>query len=61
MDCGWEFWVDRGGTFTDVVARDPRGRIRIHKLLSDNPDRYADAPLHAIRELLGIGAEARLP
>ncbi len=61
MDCGWEFWVDRGGTFTDVVARDPEGRIQILKLLSDNPDHYADAPLHAIRQLMGIDTDTPLP
>ena len=41
----WDFWIDRGGTFTDVVARDPSGALRVCKLLSENPDRYEDAPL----------------
>ncbi|MFD8815638.1 hydantoinase/oxoprolinase family protein, partial [Streptomyces sp. NPDC059627] len=50
---GWQFWVDRGGTFTDVVARRPDGRLLVHKLLSDNPARYADAAVAAVRELLG--------
>lgn len=50
---GWQFWVDRGGTFTDVVARRPDGRLLTHKLLSDNPSRYADAAVAGIRELLG--------
>ncbi|GGV60512.1 5-oxoprolinase [Streptomyces longisporoflavus] len=50
---GWQFWVDRGGTFTDIVARRPDGRLRTHKLLSDNPSRYADAAVAGIRELLG--------
>ncbi|MFP6584947.1 MAG: hydantoinase B/oxoprolinase family protein [Candidatus Hydrogenedentota bacterium] len=58
---GWEFWIDRGGTFTDVVARDPEGSIRVEKLLSDNPDRYADAPLHAIRTMLGLEGDAAIP
>ncbi|WP_217553342.1 hydantoinase B/oxoprolinase family protein [Streptomyces sp. GbtcB6] len=49
---GWQFWVDRGGTFTDVVARRPDGRLLTHKLLSDNPARYADAAVAAVRELL---------
>ncbi|MFF1699900.1 hydantoinase B/oxoprolinase family protein [Streptomyces sp. NPDC058257] len=49
---GWQFWVDRGGTFTDVVARRPDGRLLTHKLLSDNPSRYADAAVEGIRELL---------
>ncbi|UUU35334.1 hydantoinase B/oxoprolinase family protein [Streptomyces sp. CA-210063] len=49
---GWQFWVDRGGTFTDIVARRPDGRLRTHKLLSDNPTRYADAAVAGVRELL---------
>ncbi|MGB8941991.1 MAG: hydantoinase B/oxoprolinase family protein [Streptomyces sp.] len=49
---GWQFWVDRGGTFTDIVARRPDGRLLTHKLLSDNPARYADAAVAGIRELL---------
>ncbi|MEV7996962.1 hydantoinase/oxoprolinase N-terminal domain-containing protein, partial [Streptomyces sp. NPDC086077] len=49
---GWQFWVDRGGTFTDIVARRPDGRLLIHKLLSDNPARYSDAAVAGIRELL---------
>ncbi|WP_406433428.1 hydantoinase B/oxoprolinase family protein [Streptomyces sp. NBC_00631] len=50
---GWQFWVDRGGTFTDVVARRPDGSLLTHKLLSDNPARYADAAVAAVHELLG--------
>ncbi|MFH8613239.1 hydantoinase B/oxoprolinase family protein [Streptomyces sp. NPDC018029] len=49
---GWQFWVDRGGTFTDIVARRPDGSLRTHKLLSDNPTRYRDAAVAGIRELL---------
>ncbi|MFK0111877.1 hydantoinase B/oxoprolinase family protein [Streptomyces sp. NPDC091217] len=49
---GWQFWVDRGGTFTDVVARRPDGRLLTHKLLSDNPARYTDAAVAGVRELL---------
>ncbi|WP_181805968.1 hydantoinase B/oxoprolinase family protein [Streptomyces shenzhenensis] len=49
---GWQFWVDRGGTFTDVVARRPDGRLLTHKLLSDNPARYPDAAVAAVHELL---------
>ena len=45
----WQFWVDRGGTFTDVVARDPAGRIQARKVLSDNPGAYDDAALQGIR------------
>ncbi|MCX4833893.1 hydantoinase B/oxoprolinase family protein [Streptomyces sp. NBC_01016] len=54
---GWQFWIDRGGTFTDVVARRPDGRLLTHKLLSDHPARYRDPAVFAIRELLGEGAE----
>ena len=50
----WQFWIDRGGTFTDVVARRPDGELVTHKLLSDNPERYADAAIAGIRELLGV-------
>ncbi|MFJ3286279.1 hydantoinase B/oxoprolinase family protein [Streptomyces sp. NPDC086669] len=49
----WQFWVDRGGTFTDIVARRPDGRLLTHKLLSENPARYADAAVAGVRELLG--------
>jgi 5-oxoprolinase (ATP-hydrolysing) len=58
---GWNFWIDRGGTFTDVVARDPDGAVHVRKLLSVDPDRYADAPLHAIRGLMGLPADAPIP
>ncbi len=50
----WQFWIDRGGTFTDVVARRPDGAIVTHKLLSDNPERYPDAAIAGIREILGV-------
>jgi len=50
----WEFWVDRGGTFTDVVARRPDGTLVVHKLLSENPARYADPAVAGIRHLLGV-------
>ncbi|MFE2582764.1 hydantoinase B/oxoprolinase family protein [Streptomyces sp. NPDC059378] len=49
---GWQFWVDRGGTFTDIVARRPDGRLLTHKLLSDSPSRYADAAVAGVRALL---------
>ncbi|MFF4017052.1 hydantoinase B/oxoprolinase family protein [Streptomyces sp. NPDC001843] len=49
---GWQFWVDRGGTFTDIVARCPDGRLLNHKLLSDNPAWYADAAVAGVRALL---------
>ncbi|GGS98564.1 hydantoinase B/oxoprolinase family protein [Streptomyces cinerochromogenes] len=54
---GWQFWVDRGGTFTDIVARRPDGRLLTHKLLSDNPARYADAAVAGVRALLGDSPE----
>jgi 5-oxoprolinase (ATP-hydrolysing) len=57
----WQFWIDRGGTFTDIVARQPDGQFRVHKLLSENPDRYVDAPLQGMRDLLGIDATEPLP
>jgi 5-oxoprolinase (ATP-hydrolysing) len=49
----WQFWIDRGGTFTDLVARRPDGTLVTHKLLSEDPDRYADAAVAGIRALLG--------
>ncbi|MFE4669662.1 hydantoinase B/oxoprolinase family protein [Streptomyces sp. NPDC056716] len=49
---GWQFWVDRGGTFTDIVARRPDGSLLTHKLLSDNPARYADAAVAGVQALL---------
>jgi len=55
---GWQFWIDRGGTFTDIVARRPDGTLVTHKLLSENPERYPDAAIHGIRELLGLAAGA---
>lgn len=50
----WEFWIDRGGTFTDVVARNPQGQILTRKLLSDNPESYQDAVIQGILDLLGL-------
>jgi len=50
----WQFWIDRGGTFTDIVARRPDGTLATHKLLSDNPERYRDAAVQGIRSLLGV-------
>lgn len=54
----WQFWIDRGGTFTDVVARDPDGRLHTVKLLSSDPERYADAAVEAVRRLTGAGEGA---
>jgi 5-oxoprolinase (ATP-hydrolysing) len=60
-DGRWDFWIDRGGTFTDVVARRPDGVLLSHKLLSDNPAHYPDAALQGIRHLLGVASGAALP
>ncbi len=57
----WDFWIDRGGTFTDIVARAPDGTLAAHKLLSENPERYEDAALQGIRDFLGVAADAPLP
>ncbi|MBT4219811.1 MAG: 5-oxoprolinase, partial [Rhodospirillaceae bacterium] len=60
-DNKWQFWVDRGGTFTDVVARRPDGVLLTHKVLSENPERYNDAAIQGIREILGLDDTAPLP
>ena len=57
-DHSWEFWIDRGGTFTDVIGRRPDGALVTHKLLSDNPEAYRDAAVEGIRRLLGLAAGA---
>jgi len=57
----WQFWVDRGGTFTDIVAKAPTGDLKTHKLLSENPEVYKDAAVHGIRELLGLSPDAPVP
>ena len=57
----WQFWIDRGGTFTDIVARRPDGALATHKLLSENPEHYRDAALAGIRHLLGVAAGAAIP
>jgi len=57
----WQIWIDRGGTFTDLVARRPGGDLVTHKLLSENPDQYDDAALQGIRDLLGIAKGAPIP
>ncbi|MDT9699470.1 hydantoinase B/oxoprolinase family protein [Streptomyces sp. P17] len=54
---GWQFWVDRGGTFTDIVARRPDGRLLTHKLLSENPARYSDAAVAGVRRLMNGSEE----
>lgn len=57
----WHFWVDRGGTFTDIVARTPDGALVTHKLLSDDPAHPGDASVRGIRALLGLTDDAPLP
>ena len=58
---GWQFWVDRGGTFTDIVARAPDGTLSTTKLLSENPERYRDAAVAGIRQVLGLEPGSPLP
>lgn len=60
-DGQWQFWIDRGGTFTDVVAKRPDGEIVVHKLLSENPEQYSDAPVQGIRDCLGLGPDDPIP
>jgi 5-oxoprolinase (ATP-hydrolysing) len=61
MNRRWQFWIDRGGTFTDVVARRPDGALLNRKLLSENPERYRDAALAGIREVLGVAPGEPIP
>ena len=57
----WQFWIDRGGTFTDIVAQRPDGTLLTHKLLSENAGRYDDAALAGIRDLLGVARDTPIP
>ncbi|HYZ43963.1 MAG TPA: hydantoinase/oxoprolinase family protein [Xanthobacteraceae bacterium] len=57
----WDFWIDRGGTFTDVIARRPDGTLVAHKLLSDNPEAYGDAAVQGIRDLIGLNSPEPIP
>lgn len=57
----WQVWIDRGGTFTDIVAKKPDGSLVTHKLLSENPEKYQDAAVHGIRHLLNIAPSAPIP
>lgn len=61
MSRQWDFWIDRGGTFTDIVARRPDGSLVAHKLLSENPEAYRDPAVHGIRELLGLKPGQQIP
>ncbi|HEX3973142.1 MAG TPA: hydantoinase B/oxoprolinase family protein [Stellaceae bacterium] len=58
---GWQFWIDRGGTFTDIVARAPHGDLIARKLLSENSGRYRDAAIEGIRQILGVAPGEPLP
>ena len=57
----WQFWIDRGGTFTDIVACAPDGRIHSAKLLSDNPEQYPDAAVEGIRQMLDLSPSEPIP
>jgi 5-oxoprolinase (ATP-hydrolysing) len=57
----WQFWIDRGGTFTDIVAQDPQGQLRVHKLLSENPEWYTDAAIQGIRDILQLTPTDPIP
>ena len=57
----WDFWIDRGGTFTDVIGRDPDGALHPRKLLSENPEAYRDAAIQGIRDLLGVARDEPIP
>ena len=57
----WDFWIDRGGTFTDVVGKAPDGRLHQRKLLSENPEAYKDAAIQGIRDLLGVAQDEAIP
>ncbi|BAV46225.1 5-oxoprolinase [Mesorhizobium loti] len=61
MAAKWDFWIDRGGTFTDVIGRDPQGELHPRKLLSENPEAYADAAIQGIRDLLGVEPGTAIP
>ena len=60
-DQKWQIWIDRGGTFTDLIARRPDGRLITHKLLSENPEQYEDAALQGIRNLVGVAKNEPIP
>ena len=57
----WDFWIDRGGTFTDIVGRSPDGALHPHKLLSENPEAYKDAAIEGIRQILNIPVGQSIP
>ena len=57
----WQFWIDRGGTFTDIIGRNPDGKISTHKLLSENPNQYSDAAIQGIRDILSLKSNDQIP
>ncbi|MGN6551985.1 MAG: hydantoinase/oxoprolinase N-terminal domain-containing protein, partial [Pararhizobium sp.] len=57
----WNFWIDRGGTFTDVIGRAPDGTLSARKVLSDNPHAYPDAAVEGVRQILGVSRGAPMP
>ena len=57
----WQFWIDRGGTFTDLVARTPSGEVISRKLLSENPENYKDAAVQGIRDILELSSSESIP
>lgn len=61
MSAAWDFWIDRGGTFTDVIGRDPEGHLHARKVLSENPSAYKDAAVHGIRLHLGLKTGEPVP
>src|SRR5437588_4736885 len=61
MATQWDFWIDRGGTFTDIVGRRPDGTLAARKLLSENPEAYGDAAVAGIRDLLGLKRGEPIP
>ncbi|MDP3319848.1 MAG: hydantoinase/oxoprolinase N-terminal domain-containing protein, partial [Bosea sp. (in: a-proteobacteria)] len=61
MSSRWDFWIDRGGTFTDVIGRDPSGKLHARKLLSENPGAYRDAAVQGIRDHLGLETGEPIP
>jgi len=60
-EAGWQFWIDRGGTFTDIIGRAPDGSLKVLKLLSEDRQRYSDASVQGIREILGLVPEEFVP
>ncbi|GAB5507351.1 MAG: hydantoinase B/oxoprolinase family protein [Rhizobiaceae bacterium] len=61
MSGKWDFWIDRGGTFTDVIGRDPQGALHARKLLSENPEAYPDAAIQGIRDHMGVNSGDPIP